>query len=74
MSPGTSMASGARKESTGSIVTAVPSFFVSTPKASSMRSVWSREVNGSTTVVGPSAYMPARRMADLTCALATGLS
>ena len=68
------MDDGAWNDSTGSIVTAVPSFFVSTPKASSMRSVWSREVKGSTTVVGLSAYMPESRMADLTCALATGLS
>jgi hypothetical protein len=37
-----------------------------------MRSVWSRVGAGSTTVVSPSAKSPASRIADLTCALATG--
>ena len=76
MSPGTSMAAGATYSSsaTGRIVTAVPCFSTVTPNAASIFSVWSRDVTGSTTVVGPSAKSPASRMADFTCALATGLS
>ena len=36
-----------------------------------MSSVWSRVGMRSTTVVGLSAFSPARRIADFTCALAT---
>ena len=38
----------------------------------SIRSVWSRDRAGSSTTVSPSAERPASRMADFTCALATG--
>ncbi len=54
--------------------TLVPRSPTSTPKNRNMRSVWSRDFDGSSTVVSPSAYNPARRTADLTCALATGLA
>ena len=46
----------------------------STPKAGSIRSVWSRLGAGSRTVVTPSACRPASRTAVFTCALATGRS
>ena len=49
-----------------------PSVSICTPKPRSMRSVWSRVGAGSVTVVMPSAYRPASRIADFTCALATG--
>ena len=49
-----------------------PSVSICTPKPRSMRSVWSRVGAGSVTVVMPSAYSPASRIADFTCALATG--
>ena len=42
------------------------------PAARSISSVWSRVGAGSITVVLPSAPRPASRIADLTCALATG--
>ena len=38
-----------------------------------MRSLWSRDCDGSITVVGPSAVSAASRMADFTWALATGV-
>ena len=41
-----------------------------TPNAGSSRSVWSRDGAGSKSPVSPSACRPARRIADLTCALA----
>ena len=43
-----------------------------TPRARSIRSVWSRVATASRTVVRPSARSPARRIADFTCALGTG--
>jgi len=46
---------------------------ISTPRPSSMRSVWSRLREGSVTQVSPLARRPARRRHDLTWALATGL-
>jgi hypothetical protein len=42
-----------------------------TPRARSIRSVWSRVATGSRTAVVPSAARPASRMADLTWALGT---
>ena len=46
----------------------------STPRARSMRSVWSRVATVSVTLVSPSAASAASRIADLTCALGTGVS
>ena len=43
-----------------------------TPRARSIRSVWSRVAIDSRTVVRPSARRPASRTADFTCALGTG--
>ena len=45
-----------------------------TPRARSIRSVWSRVATASVTQVSPSAARPASRMADLTWALGTGVS
>jgi hypothetical protein len=45
-----------------------------TPRARSIRSVWSRVAIVSRTVVLPSARRPASRIADFTCALGTGVS
>ena len=45
-----------------------------TPRALSMRSVWSRVATDSRTVVRPSARSPASRIADFTCALGTGVA
>ena len=45
-----------------------------TPKAVSMRSVWSRVGAGSVTRVSPWAYKPASMSEDFTCALAIGMS
>ena len=44
-----------------------------TPRARSIRSVWSRVATDSRTVVRPSARSPASRIADFTCALGTGV-
>jgi hypothetical protein len=44
----------------------------SAPIDRNMRSVWSRVVFGSTIDVSPSANSPASKIADFTCALATG--
>ena len=44
-----------------------------TPRARSMRSVWSRVATRSRTVVRPSARSPASRIADFTCADGTGV-
>ena len=44
-----------------------------TPRARSIRSVWSRVATDSRTVVRPSARNPASRIADFTCALGTGV-
>ena len=49
-----------------------PSRSTGTPRARSIRSVWSRVATASRTVVRPSARSPARRIADFTCALGTG--
>ena len=51
-----------------------PSRRTSTPPRSRSRSVWSRLGAGSTTVVRPSARMPASRSADFTCAEAIGMA
>ena len=45
-----------------------------TPRARSIRSVWSRVATASVTHVSPSAARPASRIADLTWALGTGVS
>ena len=45
-----------------------------TPRALSIRSVWSRVATRSRTVVRPSARRPASRIADLTCADGTGVA
>ena len=56
--------------------TARPSLVCSTfsvaPKPFSISSVWSRVGSGSITVVMPGVLRPASRMADFTCAEATG--
>ena len=44
-----------------------------TPRARSIRSVWSRVATASRTVVRPSARSPASRIADFTCALGTAV-
>ena len=51
-----------------------PSTSISAPIHRSMRSVWSRDSAGWTTVVRSSANRPAIRTLDFTCALATGIS
>ena len=73
ISPGTSMDSGAESFFTARQETRFPSCRISAPKARSILSVWSREGNGSMTVVSPSARSPASRIADFTCALAIGI-
>ena len=73
MSLGTTIFSGAINFSAGEIVIALPTFFISTPNAANIFSVWSRDGAGSIIVVGLSAYSPAKIIADLTCALATGI-
>ena len=45
-----------------------------TPKVSNMVSVWSLVGIRSITLVGVSAYNPASKIQDLTCALATGIA
>ena len=74
MSPGTRTSTASRSPAGGVSVTAVPSVAMPAPITPSMRSVWSRDRDGSTTVVGPSAARPASSSADLTCADATGVS
>ena len=56
------------------IVTFSASTARSAPMAVIIRSVWSRDAAGCTTDVSPSAYRPATRIDDLSCALATGIS
>ncbi len=75
-SPGMAISNAGMRRShpVGSISTTGPTARSGTPSACSIRSVWSRETEGSRTRVTPSAYRPDRRMALLTCALATGLS
>ena len=58
----------------GSSTVARPSLAIFTPAASSMRSLWSRQTAGEITRVAPSAYSAASKMADFTCALATGIA
>ena len=74
-SPGTSMTSGSRRAGgSGSLTDQAPPrqpSSTSTPMASSMRSLWSRERRGSRTSNGTPAPTPASRIALLTCALAT---
>ena len=70
-SPGIST-SPSESRSAGRTVTLVGRTVTAAPAAASIRSVWSRVGAGSTTVVSPSAKRPASRIADFTCALATG--
>lgn len=72
MSPGTVTAVARSGPGTSRIVR--PSLSTWAPNCRSMRSEWSRDGAGSTTVTGPSAARPARRIADFTCAEATGRS
>ncbi len=72
-SPGT-RTSAPRRRAPPRTVAARPARSTLTPKAGSIRSVWSRLGAGSRTVVEPSACRPARRIAVFTCALATGSS
>ena len=71
MSPGMVMSTACRS-SGGLRVIILPWVSISTPSVRNIRSVWSREGAGSMTVVCPSAYRPASRMALLSCAEATG--
>ena len=72
-SPGTST-EPSRMLSGGSMLTDDGRDETLTPAARSISSVWSRVGDGSITVVRPVAPSPASRIADLTCALATGSS
>ena len=72
MSEGTWMSRDFRLE--GRTATLSPSLSTSAPIAAIMRSVWSRDSAGCMTDVSPSAYIPAMRMQDFSCALATGIS
>ena len=58
----------------GRTATLRSSLSTSAPMAVIMRSVWSRDSAGCITDVSPSAYIPAIRMHDFSCALATGIS
>ena len=69
-SPGTRNPNGS--SGPGCTVTSAPFNTTSTPHMRSIRSVWSRVGIGSMTVVRSAAASPARRIADFTCALATG--
>ncbi len=71
-SPGTRRLSGVRSWLSGDRRRAFPSSLRSAPIARSIRSVWSRDRAGSSSVVSPSAWSPASRSADFTWALATG--
>jgi hypothetical protein len=73
MSPGTSTSSSRRRSGLSTEIER-PRRSTRTPAASSISSVWSRVGAGSTTVVLPRAPSPASRIADFTCALATGSS
>ena len=55
----------------GFIVTSLFSLLMSTPNYLSINSVWFLERLGSITFVCPSAFKPASRIHDLTCALAS---
>ena len=70
MSPGTSTCAASRRV-TWLTDTRPSTVRTGTPNAASMRSVWSRVIACSITLVVPCAYRPASRIADLTCALAT---
>ena len=72
MSPGTRAFTAARSWPGVNEITPFPSLVMAAPRALSMRSVWSRAGPGSLIVVGLEACNPAKRMADLTWALATG--
>ncbi len=75
-SPGTAITCGLRLRRPSTRMVRTPSSPVSisivAPKAASIRSVWSREGTGSITVVTPPELSAASRIADLTCAEATG--
>ena len=71
ISEGTSI-SVAKSSLQGFIVAEVFVVFKFAPNFFNINSVWSLDFAGSITVVGESAYNPARSMADFTCALATG--
>ena len=70
-SPGTTTSSSRRLDA-GSTETEDGRRRTRAPAAASISSVWSRVGAGSTTVVCPSALMPASRIADFTWADATG--
>ena len=72
-SAGTTISSSS-SSSTCETVDLKPSCSNGTRARRSMRSVWSRLCAPSTTVVEPSASMPAISTHDLTCALGTGIS
>ena len=72
-SPGTS-SSPSESRSGGSSDTERGRRTTVAPASASISSVWSRVGAGSSTVVFPSAFSPASRTADFTCALATGSS
>ena len=57
----------------GCSVVRKPSMSRRTPQFCSIRSLWSRLTAGAMTVVAASAYSAANRIADFTCALATGI-
>ena len=73
MSPGISTSSS-RSVSARSTETLVGRRVTRAPARSRRRSVWSRVAIGSTTVVRPSDWTPARSTADFTWAEATGSS
>ena len=70
MSPGTCTV--VPRSPPGVRVTVRPRVPTPAPNRRSMRSEWSREGAGSVTDTGPSAPRPASRIADFTCAEATG--
>ena len=71
-SPGTDNSNGEREDFNGETVAVNPSVNNSAPIPCSILSVWSRERIGSVTDVSLLAPSPANRIADFTCALATG--
>ncbi len=73
-SPGTTMSIGLRFDGRTRMTRPPPSdaTVMSAPASASISSVWARVGTGSWTIVSPFADMPASRIADFTCALATG--
>ena len=74
MSPGTEIALAVSSGSPVSRTAPPSSCCTHAPKCRSMRSVWSRVGDGSTTTVSPGVFSPASSTADFTCAEATGSS